>query len=136
MSLAQTVATRATCDRRHVGAVIVHNLTVIATGYNGAVSGLPHCDDVGHEMESGHCARVNHAEANAICQAARYGNKTDGTEIYITTSPCWSCFKLLVNAGIKKITYGEFYQDKRIFQAAEIAGIELVHLPVPSTDYT
>jgi dCMP deaminase len=128
MTLAHAVATRATCDRKHVGAVVVKNNRVIASGYNGAVSGMRHCDDVGHELEENHCSRAVHAEINAICQAARYGVALDGAECYITASPCWGCFKALVNAGIKKIVYGEFYRDKRIFDAAAEIGIELKHL--------
>jgi dCMP deaminase len=128
MSLAHAVATRATCDRKHVGAVIVKNNRVMATGFNGAVSGMRHCDEVGHDLEDGRCSRAVHAEINAICQAARYGVALDGAECYITASPCWGCFKALVNAGIKKVIYAEFYRDKRIFDAAAEIGIELKHL--------
>ena len=70
MNIARQVATRSTCDRKHVGAVIVRDRTILSTGYNGSIRGLPHCNDVGHLMESGHCVRTVHAEANAIAQAA------------------------------------------------------------------
>lgn len=128
MNIAREVSTRATCDRKRVGAVIVRGRTILSTGYNGSLRGLPHCDEVGHEMENGHCVRTVHAEANAIVQAARHGIRVEGAEIYITASPCYNCFKLIVNAGIVKIYYGEFYRDERITQHAKELGIELVHL--------
>lgn len=126
MDIAKAVSTRATCDRKHVGCVLVKDKYIIATGYNGSVSGLPHCDEVGHMMVNGHCERTSHAEANAIVQAAKHGVSTDGATAYITASPCWHCFKLLASAGIKRIVYGEFYRDERIFEAAETLKIELV----------
>lgn len=126
MSLASKAATRSTCDRKHVGAVVVRDKSILATGYNGSVRGLPHCDDVGHMMEGGHCVRTVHAEANAIVQAARNGSGIDGATIYVTASPCWPCFRLIANAGIKKIVFGEIYRDVRIFDAAKEAGVELV----------
>lgn len=128
MAIAKQVATRSTCDRKHVGAVIVREKTILSTGYNGSVRGLPHCDDVGHLMENGHCVRTVHAEANAIAQAARNGVSVRDAEIYVTASPCFNCFKLIVNAGIKKIFYGEFYRDTRIHDFAEELGIELIDL--------
>lgn len=128
MNIAKEVATRATCDRKKVGAVIVRGRTILSTGYNGSLRGLPHCDEVGHEMESGHCTRTVHAEANAIVQAARHGVRVEGSEIYITASPCYNCFKLIVNAGIIKIYYGEFYRDERITKLAKQLGLELIHL--------
>ncbi|PIN70444.1 deaminase, partial [Candidatus Woesearchaeota archaeon CG11_big_fil_rev_8_21_14_0_20_57_5] len=84
--------------------------TILSTGYNGSVRGLPHCDESGHDMEDGHCVRTVHAEANAIVQAAKNGVAIDSAEIYITASPCWNCFKLIANAGIKTIYFGEFYR--------------------------
>ncbi len=119
MNIATEVATRSTCDRKHVGAVIVRDKTILSTGYNGSVRGLPHCDDAGHMMEDGHCVATIHAEANAIIQAAKNGVRVDGADIYITASPCWNCFKIVANAGIKSIYYGEFYRDDRIFDAAK-----------------
>lgn len=126
MDIAKEVSTRATCDRKKVGCVIVKNKYIISTGYNGSIAGLPHCDEVGHMMVNGHCERTSHAEANAIVQAAKHGVSTDGATAYITASPCWSCFKLLASAGIKRIVFGEFYRDERIFEAAEALQIELV----------
>ncbi len=130
MNIAREVATRSTCDRKHVGAVIVRDKTILSTGYNGSIRGLPHCDEAGHLMEDGHCVRTIHAEVNAIVQAARHGVRIEGAGIYVTASPCWSCFKLLANAGIERIVYGEFYRDERIFEVARSLGIDLVHLDV------
>lgn len=131
MNIAAEVATRSTCDRKHVGAVIVRDKTILSTGYNGSVRGLPHCDDVGHMMEDNHCVATIHAEANAIIQAAKNGVRVDGAEIYITASPCWNCFKIVSNAGIKGIYYGEFYRDDRIFDAAKQLGMRISQIKVP-----
>jgi len=128
MNIARQVATRATCDRKRVGAVIVKDKNILATGYNGSISGMPHCDEVGHMMENGHCVATIHAEANAILQAAKHGVSINGADIYITASPCWNCFKLLANAGIKRIFYGEFYRDRRSIEVAKKIGIELISL--------
>lgn len=128
MQIAATVATRATCDRKHVGAVIVRDRSILATGYNGSIRGLEHCDEVGHMIEDGHCVRTIHAEANAVIQAARHGVCIDGATIYVTASPCWACFRMLANAGIRRIVFGEFYRDPRIFEFARRLGIELVKL--------
>ena len=126
MRIEREVATRATCDRKHVGAVIVRDRNILATGYNGSLRGLPHCDEEGHMMEDGHCVRTIHAEANAIIQAAKNGAGIDGGSIYVTASPCWSCFKMIANAGLSRIVYGEFYRDQRIFEFSQRLGIELV----------
>lgn len=128
MNIAQEVATRSTCDRKLVGAVIVRDKTILSTGYNGSIRGLPHCDEVGHEMENDHCVRTIHAEANAIVQAAKNGVNINGAEIYISASPCYNCFKMIANAGINKIYYGEFYRDARIKEHAEELHIELIYL--------
>ncbi len=133
MNIAREVATRSTCDRKFVGAVIVRDRSILATGYNGSIRGLPHCDEEGHLMEEGHCVRTVHAEANAIVQAARNGVRIDASTIYVTASPCWGCFKAIANAGIKRIVYGEFYRDDRIFGVAKQIGLELVHLAPPAT---
>ena len=128
MNIATEVATRSTCDRKHVGAVIVKDKTILSTGYNGSIKGLPHCDDAGHEMVDGHCIRTTHAEANTIVQAAKNGVEINNGEIYITASPCYNCFKLIANAGIKSIYFLEFYRDERIIEHAKKAGIELIEL--------
>ena len=108
--------------------MIVRDRAVLATGYNGSIRGLPHCTDVGCLMVNGHCVRTVHAEANAILQAAKHGVRLEGAEIYVTASPCWDCFKLVANAGINRVLYGEFYRDERIIEFAREAGIDLVDL--------
>jgi dCMP deaminase len=130
MEIAKVVSSRATCDRKHVGAVLVRDRIILSTGYNGSIRGMPHCDEVGHMMEDGHCVATIHAEANAILQSARTGASIEGATIYTTASPCWPCFKLIANAGIQRIVYGEFYRDTRIFEVAQRLGIELVGLKV------
>jgi dCMP deaminase len=80
-------------------------------------------------MENDHCVATIHAEANAIIQAAKNGVMIDGAAIYVTASPCWNCFKQIANAGIRRIVYGEFYRDERIFSVAERLGMELLHIP-------
>ena len=130
MNIAKEAASRSTCDRKHVGAVIARDKTILSTGYNGSIRGMPHCDEAGHLMENDHCVATIHAEANAVLQAAKNGVMIDKGEIYITASPCWTCFKMLANAGIKKIYYGEFYRDERIFDVAKKLGIQLKHIKV------
>ncbi|MBK8230298.1 MAG: dCMP deaminase family protein [Candidatus Eisenbacteria bacterium] len=132
MEIARVVATRSTCDRKHVGAVVVRERLILSTGYNGSIRGMPHCDEVGHMMEEGHCVATVHAEVNALLQAAKNGVRIDGAEIYVTASPCWNCFKAIANAGIGRIYYGSFYRDDRIFRVAELLGIELVDLSKPA----
>ncbi len=129
MEIADVVASRATCDRKHVGAVIVRDRTILSTGYNGSIRGLPHCTDVGHMMEDGHCVRTIHAEINAIIQAARNGVCIDGGTIYTTASPCWPCFKAIANSGIRAIVFREFYRDERIFEVARELAIEMRQVP-------
>lgn len=133
MNIAKEVATRSTCDRKFVGAVIVRDKNILATGYNGSIRGLPHCDEVGHLMEDGHCIRTVHAESNAIVQAAKNGAAIEGAGIYVTASPCWPCFRLIANAGMKRIVFGEFYRDQKIFEFSQKLGIELVDLSVKTT---
>jgi dCMP deaminase len=133
MNIARVVASRSTCDRKFVGAVIVRDKTILSTGYNGSIRGMPHCTEVGHMMEDGHCVATIHAESNAILQAAKNGVSIDGASIYVTASPCWSCFKQIANTGMRRIVFGEFYRDSRIFDVARQLNLELHHLPFPST---
>ena len=86
-------------------------------------------------MEDGHCVRTVHAEANAVAQAARNGSRIDGATLYVTASPCWACFRLVANAGITRIVFGEFYRDPKIFEFSRALGIDLVDLS-PSPDTT
>ena len=125
MRIAKEVSTRSTCNRKKVGAVIVRDKTILSTGYNGSIRGLTHCDKGGHMIENGHCVRTVHAEVNAIAQAARNGVRIDEATLYTTSSPCWSCFKVMVNSGIGRVFFGEFYKDARIFEYAKQAQIKL-----------
>jgi dCMP deaminase len=133
MNIARVVASRSTCPRKSVGAVIVRDKTILSTGYNGSIRGMPHCTEVGHMMENGHCVATIHAESNAILQAARNGVRIDGGTIYVTASPCWNCFKEIANSGIRRVVYGEFYRDDRIFSVAGTLRIDLVHLAAQET---
>ena len=128
MNIAAVAASRSTCPRKFVGAVIVRDKTILSTGYNGSIRSMPHCSEVGHMMENDHCVATIHAESNAIIQAAKNGVNIDGATLYVTASPCWSCFKEVANAGIRRICYGEFYRDPRIFEVAERLSLELVHI--------
>ncbi len=128
MRIAEQVATRSTCNRKHIGAVIVRDKTILSTGYNGSLRGAPHCDEIGHDMENGHCVRTVHAEANAVAQAAKNGVAIEGSEIYVTASPCLTCFKLVANAGIRVVYFKEFYRDARITEYARQADVTLVHM--------
>lgn len=128
MQIARTVATRSTCDRKNVGAVLVRDRVILSTGYNGSISGTPHCDEAGHMIENGHCVRTIHAEMNAIAQAARNGVNISGATLYVSASPCWECFKVLANCGIKRVCFGEFYRNECVLTAAEQIGIEMIDL--------
>jgi len=123
LRIAREVSTRATCSRRSVGCVLVREKKILATGYNGSIRGLAHCTDVGCLMEEDHCVRTVHAEANAIIQAAQ---PLEGATAYVTSLPCWSCFRMLANAGIVRIVFDEMYPNARIFGMAAQADIELV----------
>jgi dCMP deaminase len=120
MSIAERVATRSTCNRKHIGAVIARDKTILSTGYNGSLRGAPHCDDAGHDMEND--------QANAVAQAAKHGVMIDRAELYVTASPCLTCFKLIANAGITAVYYKEFYRDERINEYARQAGVNLVYM--------
>ena len=109
INIAKEVATRATCSRASVGAVIVKDHRILSTGYNGAPSGEPHCLEVGCLMINGHCERTIHAETNAVVQAAKFGVKIDGATLYFWDSmdreanSCIKCFQIMKMAGIKRI---------------------------------
>lgn len=111
--MAQSVllATRSTCERLSVGAVLVRDKRVIAGGYNGSVSGDVHCIDEGCYLVNGHCLRTIHAEMNALLQCAKFGVKTEGAEIYVTHFPCFDCTKAMIQAGITKINYLNNYRN-------------------------
>jgi len=135
MQIAHLVKTRATCRRREVGAVIVRDRRILATGYNGAPRGLSHCPADGPEhdwpdgcMRAGHCIRSLHAEQNALLQAAMIGIPCQGASIYVTCQPCNTCAKMIINAGIEKVTYEGDYPDAFALQLFKEAGLELYRL--------
>lgn len=108
--LAYVAATRATCDRKHVGAIIVSpDHRQVSTGYNGAPMGMPSCDEVGHEMVEGHCVRTLHAESNALDFAGRLAM---GCTLYVTVTPCYDCAKRIVNAQINRVVYDQYYASR------------------------
>lgn len=119
-------SSRSTCERAYVGAVIVKNKRVIATGYNGSVHSDDHCIDVGHHLIDGHCVRTVHAEVNAITQCAKYGIETDDSELFVTHFPCLNCTKSLIQAGIRKVNYLNDYRvDEYAKELLTKANIEL-----------
>ena len=134
MNIAKVVATRSTCLRHHVGAVIVRDKRIISTGYNGSPKGLKHCLDIGcirdqENIESGtkvEICRAIHAEQNAIIQAALHGTSTEGATLYCTHQPCIICAKMIINAGIIKVIYGEDYPDKAAIELFNEANIEVI----------
>ncbi|OQY08636.1 MAG: cytidine deaminase [Fusobacteriia bacterium 4572_132] len=134
MEITELVATRATCVRRKVGAIIVRENRILATGYNGAPSGLAHCLDIGclrdkMNIPSGErqeLCRGIHAEQNALIQASKFGIALDGSTIYVTNQPCITCSKLIINAGIKKIIYKNPYPDKLALELLKEANIEVI----------
>lgn len=103
MVLTDCVGSRATCDKSGSGCVIVLDNRVIATGYTGSLSGLPHCNDVGHDMKSGDCIRTIHAEQNAMTQALKFGISTNGATMYCKVKPCTTCTHMATSSGIKRI---------------------------------
>ncbi|MBN2045974.1 MAG: cytidine/deoxycytidylate deaminase family protein [Anaerolineales bacterium] len=128
MKIAVTVAERSTCDRAHVGAVLVREKRILTTGFNGSPAGLPHCDDAGHLLVDGHCVRTIHAETNAIIQAALHGVSTKGATCYVTHFPCINCTKTLINAGITRIVYLNDYRVDEIAMSFIMeTGVKLCH---------
>lgn len=124
MALAQIVATRATCDRLHAGAVLVKDKRIVSTGYNGAPAQLEHCDDVGHLLEDGHCVRTIHGEHNALLQAAIVGGaSTKGATLYSLYSPCIHCAKYIAAAGIVRVVVGKIYRNREVVDYLTKAGI-------------
>lgn len=131
MEIAEVVARRSTCKRNHVGAVIVRDKRILATGYNGAPSSLPHCLDIGcirdrRGIESGtrhEVCRGVHAEQNAIIQGALHGVSTTGATLYCTHQPCILCAKMMINAGITRVVFQQQYPDPEALRFFEDAGV-------------
>jgi dCMP deaminase len=137
MEITHFVARRSTCLRRQVGAVLVKDKNILATGYNGAPSGVAHCLDVGclrekqgipsgerHEL-----CRGLHAEQNAIIQAAKHGTNIDDSTLYCTTMPCIICSKMIINAGIRRIVFEEGYSDTLAAEMIEESGVAVEKFP-------
>lgn len=138
MQMAELAATRSTCLRRHVGAVIVKDKRVVATGYNGAPKGLIHCEEKGGclrtmmDIPSGErheLCRALHAEQNAIIQAATMAQSVEGATIYITHQPCIICAKMIINSGIVRIVVREGYPDELSLEMINEAGLTVERLP-------
>jgi dCMP deaminase len=124
LKLAMLASERATCPRMHCGCVLVRDKQVIATGYNGSIPGDDHCEDVGCWVVENHCIRTNHAEMNALTQAAKNGHPTNGATAYVTNMPCTTCAKALVAAGIKRVVVFSDYHDtvaQKFFAKANVA---------------
>ncbi len=141
MDIARLVASRSTCLRRQVGAVIVKDKNVLATGYNGTPSGITHCSETGclreqlkipsgerHEL-----CRGLHAEQNVIVQAAKHGINIEGSTLYCTNSPCIICSKMIINAGIKEIVYLDGYPDILSKDILSESGIEFRNYVIPAS---
>ncbi|MFZ2950343.1 MAG: cytidine/deoxycytidylate deaminase family protein [Desulfuromonadaceae bacterium] len=135
MDITRLVATRSSCLRRQVGALLVKDRNILATGYNGVPSGITHCEVTGclrerlkvpsgerHEL-----CRGLHAEQNAIIQAAKHGTNINGATLYCTTMPCIICTKMIINAGIIRVIYGEGYADELAREMIAEANIEVLH---------
>ncbi len=134
LEVANAIAKRATCDRGRSGCVIARDKQLLVTGYVGAPAGLPHCDEIGHQMKSvlhedgrttNHCVRTVHAEQNAICQAAKLGVSIQGATLYCRMTPCRVCAMLIINCGIARVVCERKYQDcgdsEVMFREANVA---------------
>ena len=139
MEIANTVSKRASCDRGRSGCVIARDRQLLVSGYVGSPIGLPHCDEVGHQMkkmqhEDGsvtqHCVRTVHAEQNAICQAAKLGISLLGATLYCRMTPCRTCAMLIINCGIERVVCERKYhagaESEEMFKTAEVR-LEYVH---------
>lgn len=137
MDIAGAVAKRSTCDRgrEHHGCVIVRDKQILATGYVGSPPGIAHCDEIGHQMktvthedgrQSQHCMRTTHMELNAICQAARRGVSIDGGTLYVHYTPCYTCAKAIISAGIKRVVcLKKYHAGEESEELFKQAGIEI-----------
>ncbi len=133
LEIMRSVSKRATCDRGRASSVFVKDRQILVTGYVGSPVGMPHCDEVGHQLkkiihEDGtiteHCVRTVHAEQNAICQAAKRGVPLDGATVYVNMTPCRTCAMLLINSGIKRVVAANKYhagqESEMMFKKAKI----------------
>lgn len=130
MNFAHAAAVRSTCDRKFVGAVIVRDRDIQATGYNGSAPGEKHCDEAGHDMQivmgRESCVRTVHAEMNAIFQSAKHGKRLEGSTLYTNTFPCWFCAKAILSAKIARVVIDDdYHNDPRVTPAFSRAGVEI-----------
>ncbi len=145
MDIMQAVSTRATCDRGRSGCVIVRDKHILTTGYVGSPPGLPHCDEVGHQMkttihedgrQTQHCVRTAHAEQNAIIQAARIGVALEGATLYCRMTPCTVCARSIIGSGIKHVVCEKRYhaaeESEKMFN---LVGIDLKYLTGETQTY-
>ncbi|HPS71722.1 MAG TPA: cytidine/deoxycytidylate deaminase family protein [Bacteroidales bacterium] len=146
MEIAHTVSKRATCDRGRSGCVIVRDRQILVTGYVGSPIGMPHCDEVGHQMKqtihedgtiTNHCVRTVHAEQNAICQAAKLGIALQNSTLYCRMTPCRVCAMLIINCGISRVVCEKKYhaggESEEMFKAA---GVKLEFFSEETLQYT
>lgn len=146
MEIAHTVSKRATCDRGRSGCVIVRDRQILVTGYVGSPIGMPHCDEVGHQMKqtihedgtiTNHCVRTVHAEQNAICQAAKLGISLLNSTLYCRMTPCRVCAMLIINCGISRVVCEKKYhaggESEEMFKAA---GVKLEFFSEETLQYT
>lgn len=131
LKLAMLASERSTCPRMHCGCILVKDRFVLATGYNGSIPGLPHCEDVGCLIVENHCVRTNHAEINALVQAAVHGVSIKGATAYITNMSCTTCAKALIAAGIVRVVVFSDFHDTLATQFYTDSKVEIVKLPMP-----
>jgi len=135
LDLCEAVSKRATCDRGRAGCVIVKDRRIMSTGYVGAPKGLPHCDEIGHDVRkvfddagnvTQHCVRTLHAEQNAIIQAAKFGTPIEGATLYCKMTPCRTCAMMIINAGIARVVCEKRYHaDEETVQMLKSASVQL-----------
>jgi dCMP deaminase len=128
MEVAYVFSSRGTCQRAQVGAAISRHGRVLVTGYNGPPSGLRHCDDQCSMLHQSGCLIAVHAEANAIAYGARYGISTEDADLYSTHLPCLQCSQLIINAGIRRVTYDQDYRIKDGLYLLQQAGVDIMSL--------
>lgn len=139
LKIAEVASIRSTCLSRKVGAVAVKDRRILATGFNGAPSGISHCEEIGGCIRKAKGAksgemldicRAVHAEENVITQAAKYGVSLEGAELYVNVKPCMMCQKHIINAGIKRVVYAGDYPSLDDLSMLKEAGIEVLHYDV------
>ncbi|MDI6721687.1 MAG: cytidine/deoxycytidylate deaminase family protein [Candidatus Aenigmarchaeota archaeon] len=145
LEVMKAVAKRATCDRGRSGSVIVKNKRILTTGYVGAPAGLHHCDEAGHKVKSvthedgsvsQHCVRTSHAEENAIIQAARHGISLDGATLYSKMVPCYTCAKMIINAGVSRVvSENDYHASRDTKEIFKQAGVELIIVNNKTEEY-